>query len=255
MKTQPNTETLSGPESSSKPEVGSTQVRFRWLLVPLVSLCNSGGKKSPASPLCSPPTGSVHGSLGKKRWPLHALRGVWVPCPLPQPEKLPPPVLGSGASTSDKTVAVAPLSHACEVEMGQRLDAKAQSGLACVNTFGPGLGKAHAASLGNPFKPTIPASSSDLGQGSPKCSSCLRKGTPAGTPQMEASPPVTELSPLVEAHNPQGKLSSPPISSRGKSSSSSTPFWDTGFERERGSSLVWWNRRQRRWKRCRIPCP
>ena len=35
----------------------------------------------------------------------------------------------------------------------------------------------------------------------------------------------------------QGKLSLPPISSRGELSSSSTPFWDTGFERERGSSF------------------
>ena len=203
--------------------IGSTQVRCRWLLVPLVSLCNSGGKTSPASPLCSPPTGSVHGSLGKKRWPLHALRGVWVPCPLPQPEKLPPPVLGSGAPASDKTVAVAPLSHACEVEMSQHLDAKAHSSLAYVNNFGPGLGKAHAATLGNPFKPIAPAPapSSDLGQGSPKCSPCLRKGTPAltpasaRTPHMEASPLATEHPPPVEAHNPQGKLSSPLISSRG----------------------------------------
>ena len=35
-----------------------------------------------------------------------------------QPEKLPPPVLGSGAPALDKTVAVASLSYACEVEMG-----------------------------------------------------------------------------------------------------------------------------------------
>ena len=160
----------------------------------------------------------------------------------PQPEKLPPPVLGSGAPASDKTVAAAPLSHACEVEMSQCLDAKAHSGLACVNNFGPGLGKAHATTLGNPFKPIAAAPSSDLGQGSPKCSPCLRKGTPtptpasAGTHQREASPPITEHPPPpVEAHNPQGKLSSPPISSRGESSSSSTPFWDTGFEKERGS--------------------
>ena len=45
------------------------------------------------------------------------------------------------------------------------------------------------------------------------------------------SPP----SPSVEAHNSQGKLSLPLISSKKESSSSSTPFWDTRFERERGS--------------------
>lgn len=59
----------------------------------------------------------------------------------PQPEKLPPPVLGSGAPASDKTVATAPLSHVYEVEMGQRLDAMAHSGLACVNFFGPRRGR------------------------------------------------------------------------------------------------------------------
>ena len=42
--------------------------------------------------------------------------------------------------------------------------------------------------------------------------------------------------PPVEARNPQGTLSLPPISPRGESSSS-THFWDTGLERERGSCL------------------
>ena len=116
-----------------------------------------------------------------------------------QPEKLPPPVLGSGAPASDKTIATDCLTQACEEEMGQHLDAKAQSGLACIKTFGPGLGKAQvSAKLGNPFKPIV---SGDLGQGSLRCLSCLRKGIPAptpttnGTPQMEASSPVVETSP------------------------------------------------------------
>ena len=83
-KTQPNVGTSSGLESSSKPDVGSTQVRCRWLLDPLVLLYNFGGKKSPAFPLGSPPTSLVLGSLGKTRWPLHALRGAWTPDLLPQ---------------------------------------------------------------------------------------------------------------------------------------------------------------------------
>ena len=243
--------------------IGSTQVRCRWLLVPLVSLCNSGGKKSPASPLCSPPTGSVHGSLGKKRWPLHALRGVWVPCPLPQPEKLPPPVLGSGAPASDKTVAAAPLSHACEVEMSQCLDAKAHSGLACVNNFGPGLGKAHATTLGNPFKPIAAAPSSDLGQGSPKCSPCLRKGTPAptptsvGTPQMEASPPITEHPPSPPSKHTILKVSSLHLQSPREGSHLLLLLHSgiRGLRRKGDLTLVRWNRRQGRQKRRRIPYP
>ena len=116
-----------------------------------------------------------------------------------QPEKLPPLVLGSGAPASDKTIAAVFFSQACEVEMGQRLDAKA---LAYVKTSGPKLGKAHVSTkLGNPFKPIVLAPSSDLGQGSLSCSPCLRKGIPAptlatvGTPQMEASPPVAETPP------------------------------------------------------------
>ena len=44
------------------------------------------------------------------------------------------------------------------------------------------------------------------------------------TPQMELSSPVAEFSLPVETHNSQGKLSLPPISSRGELSSSSTPF-------------------------------
>ena len=117
----------------------------------------------------------------------------------PQPEKLSSLVLGSGAPASDKTIATDCLTQACEEEMGQHLDAKAQSGLACIKTFGPGLGKAQvSAKLGNPFKPIV---SGDLGQGSLRCLSCLRKGIPAptpttnGTPQMEASSPVVETSP------------------------------------------------------------
>ena len=47
--------------------------------------------------------------------------------------------------------------------------------------------------------------------------------------QMGLPPP-----PPVEARNPQGTLPLPLISPRGESSSS-TPFWDSGLERERGS--------------------
>ena len=123
----------------------------------------------------------------------------------PQPEKLPPPGLGSGAPALDKTVATDCLTQAYEEEMGQHLDAKAQSGLACIKTFGPGLGKAHiSAKLGNPFKPIV---FGDLRQGSLRCSPCQRKGIPApipataGIPQMEALSPVAETSP--PGRNPQ----------------------------------------------------
>ena len=51
---------------------------------------------------------------------------------------------------------------------------------------------------------------------------------------MEAPPLANGPSPPVEARNPQGTLSLPLISPRGESSSS-TPFWDSGLERERGS--------------------
>ena len=178
----------------------------------------------------------------------------------PQPEKLPPPVLGSGAPTSNKTGAAATLSHAREVEtsqrplsptydmdMGQSLNAMAHSSLACGSSFGSGLEKAQVSTtLGFPLKPLGLALSKDLGQGSPKCSPCWRRGTPAPahtiarTPQMEASPlldastPAIEPSLPVEARNPQGMLSLPPISLRGESSSSSTPFWDLRLERGRG---------------------
>ena len=114
--------------------------------------------------------------------------------------------------------------------------------------LGLGLGKAHVfVFLGNPFKPIVPVPSNDLGQESPSCLPCLRKGTPAstpatvGTPQMEASLPLAEFPP-VEAHNPQGKLSLPSISSRGESSSSSTPLWDRGLRGKWDPSLVLWNR-------------
>ena len=50
-----------------------------------------------------------------------------------------------------------------------------------------------------------------------------------------ASTPKTEVSHLAEARKPQGMFPKPPISSRGESSSSSSPFWNSGFERERGS--------------------
>ena len=178
----------------------------------------------------------------------------------PQPEKLPPPVLGSGAPTSNKTGAAATLSHArevetgqrplspaCDMDMGQSLNAMAHSSLACGSSFGSGLEKAQVSTtLGFPLKPLGLALSKDLGQGSPKCSPCWRRGTPAPahtiarTPQMEASPlldastPAIEPSLPVEARNPQGMLSLPPISLRGESSSSSTPFWDLGLERGRG---------------------
>ena len=130
----------------------------------------------------------------------------------PQPKKPPSPILGSGAPASDKTGAIAPLSHACEVETGLHLDAMAHSGLACVYSFGSGLGKAQVlATLGVPFKPFDPTPPNNLGQENPRCSPCRRRGTPAlspataGTPQLEASPPVFEPSPLAEACNPQGR--------------------------------------------------
>ena len=110
----------------------------------------------------------------------------------------------------------------------------------------------------------------DLGHGSPICPPCRRRGalapSPAlasssvpdrnplrvASPQMDAPPPVNGSSPSVEARNPQGALSLPLISLRGESSSS-TPFWGSGLERERGSCLVYWSRRlergkQRRWR-------
>eukprot|EP00261_Vitis_vinifera_P021204 XP_010652351.1 PREDICTED: uncharacterized protein LOC104879812 [Vitis vinifera] len=143
------------------------------------------------------------------------------------PEKLPPPVSGSGAPTSNKIKAVESLAQACEgasMDLGQHSVARAHSGLACAKAFGPGLEKALvSAKYGPPFKPNTPAPSSDLGQGSPKCPSCLRKRAFApipcivGTPQMEATTsPVAEISFPAETHNSQGKPSFPPISSRGE---------------------------------------
>ena len=72
------------------------------------------------------------GSVGSQPSPLVSL----------QPEKLPPSVLGSRAPASDMTGAATPPSHACDVDTGERMDAMAHSGLACANSFGPGLGKA-----------------------------------------------------------------------------------------------------------------
>ncbi|KAL6325974.1 hypothetical protein AAG906_038466 [Vitis piasezkii] len=175
MKTQPNIGTSSGPE---------------WSLVPLVSLCNSSWKhrEDEVAPL------HVEGSVG-------FLPSSLVP---PQPEKLPPSVLGSGAPASDKTVAAAPLSHAYEVEMGQRLDAMAHSGLACVNFFGPRQGKAQVSTTqGNPFKPIDPAPSNDLRQESPSYSPRRRRGTPDGTPQMEALPQMEVSPPINEPPHPR----------------------------------------------------
>lgn len=167
----------------------------------------------------------------------------------PQPKKLPPPVLGSGAPVSDKTSAAAPLSHACIVETGQRMVALAYSGLDCGISSRPGLGKAQvSASQGNPLKLFGPVPSIVLGQGSPICSPCRRRRTPvmssaiAKTPQLEAasllevSPPAKGITlPPSEARKPQGMLPQSPISLRMESSSSSIPLWGLGFERERGS--------------------
>ena len=127
---------------------------------------------------------------------------------LPQTEKLPSPVLGSGAPTSDKTGAAAtpshahkvetgwhPLSPASDLETGQCMDALAHSGLACGASFGPGLGKAQVStSLGSAPKPLGPAHLNVSGRGSPKCSSSRRREAPAPaltfaeSPQMEAWP-------------------------------------------------------------------
>ena len=206
-----------------------------------------------------------------------------------QPEKLPPPVLGTGAPASNMTGAAArpsparavetgqhSLSQAHNEETGQHLDAMAHSGLACGSSFGLGLGKAQVpVYLGSSRKPLGPALSKDLGQESPSYSPRRRSGTPAmtlsiartsqkdasplldapttafepslpvearKTPWLEASPlleaptPAFEPSLPVEARNQQGMLSLPSISLRGESSSSSSPFWDTGLERGRGPS-------------------
>ena len=51
---------------------------------------------------------------------------------------------------------------------------------------------------------------------------------------MDALSLANGSSPPVEARNPQGMLSLPLISPRGESSSS-TPFWGSGLEKERGS--------------------
>ncbi|RVW12506.1 hypothetical protein CK203_082430 [Vitis vinifera] len=166
---------------------------------------------------------------------------------------------GAGALASDKIKAVENLAQACEgasMDLGQHSVARAHSGLACAKAFGPGLEKALvSAKYGPPFKPNTPAPSSDLGQGSPNCPSCLRKRAFApipcivGTPQMEAmTSPVAEISFPAETHNSQGKPSFPPISSRGEHFSSSTPFWALGIEREGDPSLVLWNHRQGRLK-------
>ena len=60
----------------------------------------------------------------------------------PQLEKLPLPILGSRAPALDMIGAATPPFHACDVDTSQRMDVMAHSGLAYVNSFGPGLGKA-----------------------------------------------------------------------------------------------------------------
>ena len=118
------------------------------------------------------------------------------------------------------------------MDLGQRPVARAHSGLAYAKAFGLGLEKALvSAKFGPPFKPKAPAPSSDLGQGSPKCPSCLRKRafalTPCtiGTLRMEATTsPVAENFFLAETHNSQGKPFFPSNFSRGEHSSSFTPF-------------------------------
>ncbi|RVW36392.1 hypothetical protein CK203_083810 [Vitis vinifera] len=98
------------------------------------------------------------------------------------------------------------------MDLGQRPVARAHSGLAYAKAFGLGLEKALvSAKFGPPFKPKAPAPSSDLGQGSPKCPSCLRKRafapTPCtiGTPRMEATTStVAEISFPAKIHSSQG---------------------------------------------------
>ena len=133
------------------------------------------------------------------------------------------------------TEAIESLAQACKgasMDLGQRPVARAHSGLAYAKAFGLGLEKALvSAKFGPPFKPKAPAPSSDLGQGSPKCPSCLRKRafapTPCtiGTPRMEATTStVAEISFPAKTHSSQGKPSFPSNSSRGEHSSSFTPF-------------------------------
>ena len=102
------------------------------------------------------------------------------------PEKLPPPVSGSGSLASNKNEVVESLIQACKgssMDLGQRPIARAHSGLACAKAFGPGLEKTLvSAKFGPSFKPNAPAPSSNLGQGSSKCPSCLRKRDFALTP-------------------------------------------------------------------------
>ena len=182
----------------------------------------------------------------------------------PQPEKLPPPVLGSGAPALDKTVATDCLTQAYEEEMGQHLDAKAQSGLACIKTFGPRLGKAHvSAKLGNPFKPIV---SGDLGQGSLRCLPCLRKGIPAPTPATNRTPQMEASSPVVETSPPHPPPPSKPTILKvsflylrfPQEGSSLLLLLFSGIRGLRGKGdpvLVLWNRCQGRLKLRRIPCP
>ncbi|RVW39535.1 Retrovirus-related Pol polyprotein from transposon TNT 1-94 [Vitis vinifera] len=155
----------------------------------LLRSANSGGKKSPAiSTVASPLTG-----FGARK--------------LRDDEVAP-----SRAEGSTRPLQLTALPKPTEEEMGQHLDAKAQSGLACIKTFGPGLGKAHvSAKLGNPFKPIV---SGDLGQGSLRCLPCLRKGIPAPTPATNRTPQMEASSPVVETSPPPPPPSKPTILKR-----------------------------------------
>ena len=178
------------------------------------------------------------------RWPLHALREAWAPClllrkPLCCQKSYPRLSWGMMPLPWTRPKLLRALPKPAKVPLWTW----AHSGLACAKAFGPGLEKALvSAKFGPPFKPNALAPSSDLGQGSPKCPLCLRKSafapTPCtvGTPRMEATTsPVAEISFPAETHSSQDKPSFPPNSSRGEYSSSSTPFWAMGTEREGGS--------------------
>ncbi|KAL6343049.1 hypothetical protein AAG906_017861 [Vitis piasezkii] len=197
---------------------------------------------------------------------------------LPQTEKLPSPVLGSGAPTSDKTGAAATPSHAHEVETGrhplspardletgQCMDALAHSGLACGASFGPGLGKAQvSASLGSPPKPLTlsarrrreaPAPALTFAE-SPQMEAWPRLDTPTSatepslpveackipqrhaSPLLDASTSAIEPSLPVEARKTPQRQASPLLEESPPVKELSSP--DSGLERGKGRCSSLW---------------
>ena len=81
------------------------------------------------------------------------------------PEKLPPPVSGSGSPASNKTEVVESLIQAYKgssMDLGQRPIVRAHSSLAYAKAFGSGLEKTLvSAKFGPSFKPNTPTPSSN----------------------------------------------------------------------------------------------